>query len=102
MGYTSVMVFENGGLAKQAKSSILFAVSSPVSCLTNRTYRVVAASGAYGISLELLADIEDSPKAFVVYNGKLYICGNEAALEEVHGWHRREYRKGRQAVATHQ
>ena len=35
---------------------------------------------AYGISLGVLADIGDSPKAFVVYNGKLYICGNEAAL----------------------
>ena len=28
------------------------------------------------------ADIGDSPKAFVVYNGKLYICGNEAALKK--------------------
>ena len=37
---------------------------------------------AYGIALGVLADIEDSPKAFVVYSGKLYICGNEAALEK--------------------
>ena len=37
---------------------------------------------AYGISLGVLADIGDSPKAFVVYNGKLYICGNEAALKK--------------------
>ena len=37
---------------------------------------------AYGISLGVMADIEDSPKAFVVYNGKLYICGNEAALKK--------------------
>ena len=37
---------------------------------------------AYGILLGVLADIEDSPKAFVVYNGKLYICGNEAALKK--------------------
>ena len=27
-----------------------------------------------------MADIENNPKAFVVYNGKLYICGNEPAL----------------------
>ena len=37
---------------------------------------------AYGIALGVLADIEDSPKAFVVYNGKLYICGNEAVLKK--------------------
>ena len=37
---------------------------------------------AYGILLGVLADIEDSPKAFVVYNGKLYICGNEAVLKK--------------------
>jgi YHS domain-containing protein len=37
---------------------------------------------AYGISLGVLADAEDSPEAFAVYNAKLYICGNEAALEK--------------------
>jgi YHS domain-containing protein len=37
---------------------------------------------AYGISLGVLADIEDSPEAFVVYDGKFYICGNEAALKK--------------------
>jgi YHS domain-containing protein len=37
---------------------------------------------AYGIALGVLADIEDSPKAFVVYNGKLYICGNEDVLKK--------------------
>jgi YHS domain-containing protein len=37
---------------------------------------------AYGICLGVLADIEDSPKAFVVYKGKLYICGNDAVLEK--------------------
>ena len=37
---------------------------------------------AYGIALGVLADIEDSPKAFVVHNGKLYICGNEAVLKK--------------------
>jgi YHS domain-containing protein len=36
---------------------------------------------AYGISLGVLGDVEDSPAAFVVYNGKLYICGNAVALE---------------------
>jgi YHS domain-containing protein len=37
---------------------------------------------AYGISLGVLGDIEDSPEAFVIYNGKLYICGNAVALKK--------------------
>ena len=37
---------------------------------------------AYGIALGVLAGIADNPKAFVVYSGKLYICGNEAALKK--------------------
>jgi YHS domain-containing protein len=36
---------------------------------------------AYAITLGMLGDIE-GPEAFAVYNGKLYICGNETALKE--------------------
>ena len=36
---------------------------------------------AYGISLGVLGGIED-PDAFVVYNSKLYLCGNKTASKE--------------------
>ena len=36
---------------------------------------------AYGISLGLLFDIE-SPDAFAVHNGKLYVCGDQASLKK--------------------
>jgi YHS domain-containing protein len=35
---------------------------------------------AYSVAKGLLADVE-GPNAFTVYNGKLYVCGNEAALK---------------------
>ncbi|MBV9490221.1 MAG: YHS domain-containing protein [Verrucomicrobia bacterium] len=35
---------------------------------------------AYGIANGVMADV-DGPEAFTVYNGKLYICGNQAALK---------------------
>jgi YHS domain-containing protein len=36
---------------------------------------------AYGVSLGVLADIEGRG-AFIIYKGKLYICGNEGALKD--------------------
>ena len=36
---------------------------------------------SYGVSVGVLADT-DSPDAFAVYKGKLYLCGNEGALKE--------------------
>jgi len=35
---------------------------------------------AYGVVNGVLSGIEGNPDAFVVYKGKLYICGNQAAL----------------------
>jgi YHS domain-containing protein len=35
---------------------------------------------AYGIALGVMADVE-GPDSFTVYNGKLYVCGNQAALK---------------------
>ena len=35
---------------------------------------------AYGVLLGVMADIE-GPEAFAVYNGKLYLCGNQGALK---------------------
>ena len=35
---------------------------------------------AYGIAMGVLADVE-GPDAFTVYNGKLYVCGNQAGLK---------------------
>jgi YHS domain-containing protein len=35
---------------------------------------------AYGIANGVMADVE-GPDAFTVYNGKLYVCGNHAALK---------------------
>lgn len=35
---------------------------------------------AYGIANGVMADVE-GPDAFTVYNGKLYVCGNQAALK---------------------
>lgn len=36
---------------------------------------------AYGVTLGVLADPE-GPSAFMVYKGKLYICGNQGALKD--------------------
>jgi YHS domain-containing protein len=36
---------------------------------------------AYGVSLGVLSDPE-GPGAFIVYKGKLYICGNQGALKD--------------------
>jgi YHS domain-containing protein len=36
---------------------------------------------AYGVSLGVLADIEN-PDAFAVYNSKLYVCGDQASLKK--------------------
>jgi YHS domain-containing protein len=36
---------------------------------------------AYGVANGVLADVE-GPDAFAVYKGKLYLCGNEGALDE--------------------
>jgi YHS domain-containing protein len=36
---------------------------------------------AYGVAYGVLADLE-GPRAFVVYKGKLYLCGDEGALKE--------------------
>jgi YHS domain-containing protein len=36
---------------------------------------------AYGVVNGVLSGIEGNPDAFVVYKGKLYICGNQAALK---------------------
>ena len=35
---------------------------------------------AYGAVNGVLSDIEGNPDAFAVYKGKLYLCGNQAAL----------------------
>jgi YHS domain-containing protein len=35
---------------------------------------------AYGVANGVMADVE-GPEAFTVYNGKLYVCGNQAALK---------------------
>jgi len=35
---------------------------------------------AYGVSLGVLADPE-GPGAFIIYKGKLYVCGNQGALK---------------------
>ncbi|MBV9491244.1 MAG: YHS domain-containing protein [Verrucomicrobia bacterium] len=35
---------------------------------------------AYGVANGVMADVE-GPEAFAVYNGRLYVCGNQAALE---------------------
>jgi YHS domain-containing protein len=35
---------------------------------------------AYGVVNGILSDIECNPDAFAVYKGKLYLCGNQAAL----------------------
>jgi YHS domain-containing protein len=35
---------------------------------------------AYGVVNGVLTDIEGDPDAFAVYKGKLYLCGNQAAL----------------------
>jgi YHS domain-containing protein len=35
---------------------------------------------AYGVVNGILTDIEGNPDAFAVYKGKLYLCGNQAAL----------------------
>jgi YHS domain-containing protein len=35
---------------------------------------------AYGVSLGVLADPE-GPMSFIVYKGKLYVCGNQGALK---------------------
>ena len=35
---------------------------------------------AYGVVNGILSDIEGNPDAFAVYKGKLYLCGNQAAL----------------------
>ena len=36
---------------------------------------------AYGVANGVLADLE-GPRAFIVYKGKLYLCGDEGALKE--------------------
>jgi YHS domain-containing protein len=36
---------------------------------------------AYGVTLDVLADPE-VPDAFLVYKGKLYVCGNQGALKD--------------------
>src|SRR6202047_740194 len=36
---------------------------------------------SYGVTLGVLADLED-PDAFAVYKGRLYLCGNQGALKE--------------------
>jgi YHS domain-containing protein len=36
---------------------------------------------AYGVANGVMADIE-GPEAFAVYNGRLYVCGNQAALKD--------------------
>ena len=35
---------------------------------------------AYGVVNGILSNIEGNPDAFAVYKGKLYLCGNQAAL----------------------
>jgi YHS domain-containing protein len=35
---------------------------------------------AYGVFNGILSDVEGNPDAFIVYKGKLYLCGNQAAL----------------------
>ena len=35
---------------------------------------------AYGVVNGILSDVEGNPDAFAVYKGKLYLCGNQAAL----------------------
>ena len=35
---------------------------------------------AYGVANGVMADVE-GPEAFTIYNGKLYVCGNQAALK---------------------
>jgi YHS domain-containing protein len=35
---------------------------------------------AYGVANGILSDIDGNPDAFAVYKGKLYLCGNQAAL----------------------
>jgi len=35
---------------------------------------------AYGVVNGILSDIDGNPDAFAVYKGKLYLCGNQAAL----------------------
>lgn len=35
---------------------------------------------AYGVLNGILVDIDGNPDAFIVYKGKLYLCGNQAAL----------------------
>jgi YHS domain-containing protein len=36
---------------------------------------------AYGVTLDVLADPE-VPDAFLIYKGKLYVCGNQGALKD--------------------
>ena len=36
---------------------------------------------AYGVANGVLADL-DGPRAFIVYKGKLYLCGDDGALKE--------------------
>lgn len=36
---------------------------------------------SYGVTLGVLASLEDRPEDFAVYRGKLYICGNQEALQ---------------------
>jgi YHS domain-containing protein len=35
---------------------------------------------AYGVLNGILSDVQGNPDAFIVYKGKLYLCGNQAAL----------------------
>jgi YHS domain-containing protein len=91
-GYDAVAYFKEGKPVKgnpEIKSSYqgatyLFASAEDKADFDNDPAKYAPQYGgfcAYAITLGMLGDIE-GPEAFAVYNGKLYICGNETALKE--------------------
>ncbi len=64
-----MLFYSTGAIESRATSSLLDAPQYGGFC-------------AYGVALGVLADIEDSPEAFAVSNGKLYVCSSAGSLRK--------------------
>jgi YHS domain-containing protein len=90
-GYDVVAYFKQGKPAKgnpaiesaYQGATYLFASSADKADFDKDPARYAPKYGAfcsYGVANGVIADIE-GPEAFAVYNGKLYLCGNQGALK---------------------
>jgi len=91
-GYDAVAYFKQGKPVKGNSAiestyqgaTYLFASSSDKADFDKDPAKYAPRYGAfcaYGVANGVLADLE-GPRAFIVYKGKLYLCGDDGALKE--------------------